>query len=113
MCFVGVFEPPSSFVAKEAECTLSGMQALVGGYVESLSAPLPEHFFLFDEDGRYKHLEPNVGASLVSKVYPHDCLLGDVVFVRYNSARDNWAGWDTEEDVYDAYRRLKECVSPS
>jgi hypothetical protein len=62
---------------------LEELQALVGGYIETLRAPDGRGLLLMNEDGKRRGLPVNERATMAMRGYlrPGDVIVGDVVLV--------------------------------
>lgn len=58
-----VKEPNKLPVVKEIEASLKSYQNVVGGYIETLTFPEEGVVLVFDEEGKFKDYETNIGLA--------------------------------------------------
>lgn len=67
--------------------SLKELQTFVGGYIERVQLPDGREMYC-DEEGKLKKKSPNVYATMLAELLPHDIIVGDVIVGDYKLFRD-------------------------
>ena len=63
--------------------SLKQMQGIVGGYIEMIHIPTEDDYgsmiMILNEEGKLKKMPPNLPASMLSGLMPHDQIVGTVL----------------------------------
>lgn len=75
-----VIQPDGTATIEDADVSLSGLQAVVGGYIEAvgLKCPTPATAYI-NEEGKLEGLDVNLAATRIAHLMPGDFIAGPMI----------------------------------